>query len=105
MANIIDPTKPEQVELKPVEIEGMGRLEDSRTKGRKVTHPTMNMERTYCMNCGAPYGWVTMESSQYIAANEVIVFCEKCDEEMRLKLGPIPFECAGDQNTIEFKRK
>lgn len=104
MANIIDPTRPEQVELKPVEIEGMGRLEDSRTKTNKVTHPRFALERTYCTNCGTPYGWVSQESCKYIAAAEVIVFCDKCDEEMRTKLGPIPLECAGGKETTEFKK-
>lgn len=93
----------EKQEMKPLEIEGMGRPDDSRLKINKVTHPTMAMERTYCTNCGSPYGWVTQESAKYIACQEVIVFCERCDEEMRTKLGPIPLQVAGDQNTTEFR--
>lgn len=90
--------------LKPVEIEGFGRVEDSRLKKftMGVTHPTLPLERTYCSNCGTPYGWVSTESSQYIEAAEVVVFCTRCDEEMNKKLGQIPLKCAGDENTREF---
>ena len=102
MVNIIDKTRIEQVPLKPIEVPGMGRPDDSRTKFIKVTHPTKQLERTYCTNCGAPYGWVSQESSEYIATQQVIVFCNKCDADMNEKLGPIPLECAGDENTTEF---
>jgi len=104
MVEIINKNRIEPVELKPLEIEGMGRVEDSRTKITKVTHPTMPMERTYCTNCGAPYGWVTQESSEYIAVGEVVVFCNKCDADMSTKLGPIPLECIGDEHTIDFTK-
>ena len=62
----------------------MGRLlqfgEDSRLKGYsgRVTHAILPLMRTYCANCGRPWGWVSEESSEYIATAEIIVFCEEC---------------------------
>ena len=95
----------ERVELKPVEIPGMGRVEDSRLKGHtvRVTHPTLPLERTYCNRCGDPYGWVSIECSEYIRTGEVVVFCNKCDEDLRkIGQGEIPLKVAGDENTREF---
>ncbi len=62
--------------------------EDSRLKGYagKVTHPTLPLERTYCANCGKPYGWVSTESYAFIEVMEIIVICDECDE----KLGKLP---------------
>ena len=90
-------------ELKPVELAGFGRVEDSRLKGfnKAETHPTLPLERTYCTKCGTPYGWVSTESSQYISTAEVVVFCERCESDMRA-LGPIPFECAAPKEATEI---
>lgn len=105
MANIVDRNRPEQAELKPVEYEGMGRPDDSRLKGFgnvRITHPTLPLERTFCGKCGAPYGWVSVESADYIRAGEVFVFCEKCEEDMRTKLGPIPLAVAAPKEATEI---
>ncbi len=99
-----DDKKQQGEPLKPVELEGYGRVEDSRLKGYKaaVTHPTLPLERSFCTKCGAPYGWVSMESSYLISAAAVVVFCERCEAEMNKKLGPIPLKVAGDEDTREF---
>ena len=58
--------------------------EDSRLRGyaRRVTHAVLPLERTYCTQCGKPHGWASQESSQHIAAAEIIVFCEECFESL-----------------------
>ena len=96
--------KEERIDLTPVHFEGFGKPEDGRLKGYhgKVTHPTLPLERSYCSHCGAPYGWVSEESSQLIAAAEVIVFCQQCEHDMNTKLGPVPLKAAGDQNTTDI---
>jgi hypothetical protein len=62
----------------------VGRLiefgEDSRLKGYtgRVTHAILPLERTFCANCGRPWGWASEDSSEHIAAAEIVVFCEEC---------------------------
>ncbi|HYL82772.1 MAG TPA: hypothetical protein VE263_00940 [Candidatus Angelobacter sp.] len=58
--------------------------EDSRLKGYagRVTHAILPLERTYCSNCGRPWGWASQESSEHIAAAEIVVFCEECFEAL-----------------------
>lgn len=104
MANIIDKSRPVQEELKPVELPGFGRVEDSRLKGFNgtITHPTLPLERTFCCKCGAPYGWVSVESYEFITAGEIIVFCQKCETDMA-KIAPIPFVPAAPQTATELK--
>lgn len=70
-------------------------MDDSRLKGYNgnVTHPTLNMERTYCNSCGRPKGWVSMETSEFIKVHNVIVICELCEEKYN-KMGGVPFEKA-----------
>jgi hypothetical protein len=58
------------------------KTEDSRLKYNRVTHPTLPLERTYCVVCAKPKGWVTTESSEYIRANNIIVICEDCSSAM-----------------------
>jgi len=55
---------------------------DSRLKGyaARVTHPRFPLERAYCSIRGKPYGWVSMESYEHVAPEEVIVVCDACDE-------------------------
>jgi hypothetical protein len=54
--------------------------EDSRLKGHcgRVTHAVLPLERTFCANCGRPWGWASEDSSEHIAAAEIVVFCEDC---------------------------
>jgi hypothetical protein len=54
--------------------------EDSRLKGyaRRLTHAILPLERTFCANCGRPWGWASEDSSEHIAAVEIVVFCEEC---------------------------
>ncbi|HLK02934.1 MAG TPA: hypothetical protein VKT53_00735 [Candidatus Acidoferrum sp.] len=72
--------------------------EDSRLKGYagRTTHAIFPLERTYCTNCGKPYGWASQESSEHIAAAEIIVFCEQCFELLngmgRLPMRRVPTE-------------
>jgi hypothetical protein len=58
--------------------------EDSRLKGYagRVTHAILPLERTYCANCGRPWGWASEDSSEHIAAAEIVVFCEGCFEAL-----------------------
>jgi hypothetical protein len=61
--------------------------EDSRLKGyaNRVTHAVLSLARTYCSNCGKPWGWTSQESSGQIAAAEIVVFCEDCFETLNGK--------------------
>ena len=54
--------------------------EDSRLKGYqgRVTHAILPLKRTFCANCGRPWGWASEDSSEHIAASEIVVFCEEC---------------------------
>ncbi len=80
----------------------MGRIlefgEDSRLKGyaSRVTHAVLPLARTYCSNCGKPWGWASQESSGHIAAAEIVVFCEDCFETLNEKMSgqapAAPFE-------------
>lgn len=69
---------------------------DSRLKGffGQVTHPTLPCQRTYCFLCGAPTGYTSQESSQYIAPSHIVVTCDKCDIEIVEKFGKenFPFQ-------------
>jgi len=56
--------------------------EDSRLTSLRATHSILPLERTYCANCGRPWGWTSQESSQSIAASEIIVVCEDCFEHL-----------------------
>jgi len=106
MANIIDPTRPEQKELEPVEIPGFGRLEDSRLKHNKVRHPRFPyLIRTYCSVCGKEHGYVAEESYAYIEAQEVIVICNDCDELIRQKLGAVPLKVAATNEATSIPGK
>jgi hypothetical protein len=53
---------------------------DSRMKGYRglTTHPVLNAERTYCVVCFKPYGWVSTESAEFIRVNNVVVICDEC---------------------------
>jgi len=61
-----------------------------------VIHPTLPLERVYCINCSRPYGWVTTESYSYIAVNNIVVLCDVCEQilgkpqlqEAKIKLVP-----------------
>lgn len=60
---------------------------DSRLQGfsGEVTHAVLPYERTYCANCGKPWGWTSQESSQYIAAAEITVVCDECFQSLNAK--------------------
>ena len=66
----------------------MGKLlqfgEDSRLKGyrARITHAVLPLERTFCANCGRPWGWASQDSSEQIAAAQIVVFCEDCFEAL-----------------------
>ena len=68
--------------------------DDSRLKGifKRVTHPTLPLERTYCAECGGFKGWVTTESADFIRAANVLVYCDRCVEKLQAKLGPVPLK-------------
>ena len=68
--------------------------EDSRLKGyaARVTHAVLPLERTYCSNCGKPWGWASQESSEHIAAAEIVVFCEECFEALNRNHQAPPFQ-------------
>lgn len=74
-----------------VQIINEGRV-DSRLDRAKVTHPTLPLERTFCAFCGKPKGWVSQDSGDYIAANNVVVVCDNCNEKFNKSLGPLPGE-------------
>lgn len=59
---------------------------DSRLRFTRVTHPTLPLERTFCVNCGKPKGWVSVDSYDFIQANSIIVVCNDCEAA----LGEVP---------------
>ena len=93
-------------DLKVIELAGFGRVEDSRLKGyagiKRETHPTLPLERTFCNLCGKPFGWVSTESYEFIKCGEVVVFCNDCEESIRLKLGGIPMQVAAPDEAINI---
>ena len=91
-------------DVKPPEYPGLGRVEDSRLAGYfgQVTHPTMPLQRTFCSNCGKPYGWVNQDSSEMIALKQVVVYCNECEEMLNKKVGPIPFRVIGGVEVRDF---
>lgn len=62
--------------------------EDSRLKGYFVrdTRANQPLERTFCVNCGEPKGWVTNETSHTIRVTGIIAICDDCE----LALGEVP---------------
>jgi len=54
------------------------KTEDSRLKYSQITHPTQPYERTFCVVCCKPKGWVTVESYNTIKASNIIVICDDC---------------------------
>ena len=68
--------------------------EDSRLKGyaRRMTHAILPLERTFCANCGRPWGWASEDSSDHIAAAEIVVFCEDCYTALNGDSEASPFE-------------
>jgi len=58
--------------------------EDSRLNGYRgsVTHAILPLARTFCANCGRPWGWASEDSSEHIAAAEIVVFCDDCFEAL-----------------------
>ena len=68
--------------------------EDSRLKGHlgRVTHAILPLERTFCANCGRPWGWASEDSSESIAAAEIVVFCEDCFAALNANSGASTFE-------------
>ena len=67
--------------------------EDSRLKGHRgrVTHAVLPLERTFCANCGRPWGWASEDSSEHIAAAEIVVFCEECFAALNANQQSAPF--------------
>jgi hypothetical protein len=69
---------------------------DSRLKGffGQVSHPTLPLQRTYCFRCGAPCGYTSIESSQFVAVAHIVVTCDKCDADIVEKYGKgeFPYE-------------
>lgn len=67
-------------------------MEDSRLKGytQRATHPTLPLERTYCVLCGKPKGWVTMETGNFIRVNNVITVCDQCEVDCAASGKTIP---------------
>ncbi len=68
--------------------------EDSRLKGYggRVTHAILPLERSFCANCGRPWGWASEDSSEQIAAAEIVVFCEECFESLNANHQASPFD-------------
>ncbi len=81
---------------------------DSRLNGvrQEVTHAVLPFERTYCANCGKPWGWTATDSSQYIAAAEIVVVCDACFESLnsRDQLQRIPEAEIARLGLMEEKR-
>ena len=68
--------------------------EDSRLKGHRgrATHAILPLARTFCANCGRPWGWASEDSSEHIAAAEIVVFCEDCFEALNSNQKAVPHQ-------------
>jgi hypothetical protein len=55
---------------------------DSRVKGSAgnpvKTDTTGLMQRTYCIQCTRPMGWVSMDTANFISAQNVVCICDDC---------------------------
>ncbi|HEV1994015.1 MAG TPA: hypothetical protein VGR03_06785 [Candidatus Acidoferrum sp.] len=69
--------------------------DDSRLKGYsgRVTHAILPLERTFCTNCGRPWGWASEDSSKHIAAAEIVVFCGECFSALNAGNDNGPMQC------------
>jgi hypothetical protein len=71
--------------LEDIKLINTGKV-DSRKKvtagNPVVTHSVLNMERTYCVMCLKPHGWVTQESFEFIRVHNVICICDDCTFSM-----------------------
>jgi hypothetical protein len=47
-------------------------------------------QRAYCFLCGKPTGWVSKESSAFVAPEHVVVTCDACDLNIIAKFGDLP---------------
>lgn len=66
------------VTLEDIKLINAG-LVDSRIKGiKKETHATLPLEKAYCIFCGRAGGYTSMESAEFIRANNVIYVCDDC---------------------------
>ena len=65
---------------------------DGRLKGYfgLQTHPQVRAEQLYCFLCGAKAGFVTQDSSKYIAPAHVVATCDRCDLDIIAKYGGRP---------------
>jgi hypothetical protein len=65
---------------------------DSRTKGSAghpvESHPLYHLQRVYCAYCAKPGGYVSIDSSKYIAPINVVHVCDNC----HLAVGELPLE-------------
>jgi len=78
--------------------------EDSRLKGYagRVTHAILPLERTYCASCGLPWGWASEDSSEHIAAAEIVVFCDECFAALNAKADAPRFQRIPDTEVISL---
>lgn len=65
---------------------------DSRNTLIIVSDQSGKFQRAYCYLCGKPAGWVSKESSEFIAPEHIIVTCDQCDADIIAKFGDLPFD-------------
>jgi hypothetical protein len=65
---------------------------DSRNTTIIVSDQSGKFQRAYCFLCGKPAGWVSKESSAFIAPEHMVVTCDDCDIHIIEKYGDLPFD-------------
>src|SRR5256885_6863289 len=65
---------------------------DSRNATIIVSDTSGRFQRAYCFLCGAPAGWISKESSAFIAPTHFITTCDRCDQDIIAKFGDLPFD-------------
>jgi hypothetical protein len=65
---------------------------DSRNTTIIVSDQSGKFQRAYCFLCGAPCGWVSKDSSSFIAPEHMIITCDTCDINIVEKYGDLPFD-------------
>jgi len=60
---------------------------DSRNSQIIVSDQSGRFQRAYCFLCGAPAGWISKDSSAFIAPEHFITTCNRCDQDIIEKFG------------------
>jgi hypothetical protein len=69
-------------EIENQELVKLPKDSDSRTQRSKITTSDGKYERTYCLMCGRPWGWVSTDTGVTAAPSHIAVTCDDCDQRI-----------------------